>query len=288
VFVQRPETLFAVQDWGWDSICYCCAGVTNPLTKPRYGWGKLFTGVFLRKWVSALADVDVILAAADDRAIDAFVARSGGKLIKDRIIKFPTRVDTSLFRPMDKTAARKELGINVHVPLIVNCGRINAVKDWKLLVDSFYMLSRNMSDARLVFVGDGEDRPKLEDYVDRLGLSAHVTITGFLPPMNVVKYFNAADVCAVSSHYEGWSVAMLEALACRKPIVSTAVSGARDMIVEGVNGYIVEKRDPKCFVKAMVRALSISEPEQTSLCIAEKYSLKNLSKDLATLWKPLA
>jgi glycosyltransferase involved in cell wall biosynthesis len=81
---------------------------------------------------------------------------------------------------------------------------------------------------------------------------------------------------------------MLEALACGKPIVSTDVSGARDMIVEGANGFVVDGCDPKRFAETMVRALSLREHEQTSLRIAERYAPTKLAKDLGILWSPLA
>ena len=288
VFVQAPEILFAIQDWGWENICCCCPGVKNPLINPRYMWGKIFAGVFYKKWVSALSKVDLVLAAADDCTINDFIINSKGKLAKDQIIKFPTRVDTSLFKPIDKIVSRRQLGINSNIPLIVNCGRINVVKGWKFLVDSFNILKQNKKDAKLFFIGDGEDRPKLEKYISQIGLSNHVKVMGFQSSTKIVKYLNAADVIAIGSKVEGWSIAMLEALACGKAIVSTPVSGAHDMIVEGHNGYIVKERDTECFAEAMNLALTLKDADKISLGIAEKYALKHLSRDLSMLWAPLS
>jgi glycosyltransferase involved in cell wall biosynthesis len=287
-FIQSPEILMAGHKWGWNSICYWCAGLGNPLDMPRYRWGKLLAGLFFKKWINSLAKADVILAAADDKLIDAFVTRSGGALAKDRVIKFPTRVETSVFRPTNKAIAGKELGIHQNDLLIVNCGRINAVKGWDLIIEAFKVFNEKHPAAKLVYVGDGEDRPALEQAINRFGLSQSVAVTGFQPPEIVAKYLNAADLCVVGSHMEGWSVAMLEALACGKPIVSTDVSGALDMILEGGNGYIVEKRDPNCFAEAMNRALALKEADTISLGLADKYALKNLARELGMLWKPLA
>jgi len=287
-FIQSPQTLIAVRDWGWNSICYWCPGLNNPLDMPRYRWGKLLAGLFFKKWITSLTKVDVILAAADDKSIDAFVTRSGGALTRDRVIKFPTRVDTSVFRPINKAIARKELGIHQNDLLIVNCGRINAVKGWDFIIEAFKLFHEKHPAAKLVYVGDGEDRPALEQAVNRFGLGQSVAVTGFQPPEIVARYLNATDLCAVGSHMEGWSVAMLEALACAKPIVSTNVSGALDMILGGGNGYIVEKRDPNCFAEAMNRSLALKEADKISLGLADKYALKNLARELGMLWKPLA
>ncbi len=288
VFIQSPQTLIAVHNWRWDSICYYSAGLNNPLDMPRYHCGKLFVDVFFRKWISSVAKADVILAAADDKSIDAFVTRTRGQLTRDRVIKFPTRVDTSFFQPIDKAKVRKELGIDESDLVIVNCGRINAVKGWDFLVDSFHLLWQDNRNARLIVVGDGEDRQKLQNRIAERELSAKVMIKGFQPPGEVVKYLNAADVVVVASYREGWSIALLEAIACGKAVVSTNVSGARDMIVEGENGFVVDGRDPKQFAEAMNRTLSLREPEETSLRIAQRYAIANLAKDLSMLWVPLA
>lgn len=285
-FIQAPEVLMAVSDWGWDSLCFRSAGLKNPLVLGRYAWGKLFARTFLEVWVHSLKKANVILAAADDRLIDDFVTSTGGKLTRSMITKFPTRVDTSLFRPTSMCAARKALDIEQEMPLIVNCGRINNAKGWKFLCDAFRIFLRNHNNARMAFVGDGEDRQRLQEYIRDRDLTPYVEITGFRPPNQVAEFLNAANIVVVGSYHEGWSVAMLEALACGKPIVSTDVSGARDMIIGGTNGFILEGHDPKRFADAMLRALSLEECEQTSLRLAEKYALKNLARDLGAHWKP--
>jgi glycosyltransferase involved in cell wall biosynthesis len=120
-----------------------------------------------------------------------------------------------------------------------------------------------------------------------MGLERHIRITGFVPQSEVVKYINAADVCVVGSHREGWSVAMCEILACGKPVVSTDVSGARDMICEGKNGFVVADRDPENFARAVVQALSLPCAREVSLAAASSYAVSGLASDLSKLWEPL-
>lgn len=138
----------------------------------------------------------------------------------------------------------------------------------------------------LIFLGDGEDRHDLEISIDKHNVVKDVMITGFKPPEDVVKYLNAADVCVVGSHKEGWSIAMLEALACGKPIVSTDVSGARDMIIQGENGYVVKERYPEKFADCIARALRL-DAAPASLKIAKKYSTDALKDDFGKIWPPL-
>jgi len=183
---------------------------------------------------------------------------------------------------------RRKLGLNEPGPLVVTCGRINSVKGWDLVIDAFQDFLRLHPRARLIFVGDGEDRPVLEKTILEQDMTGSVLLVGFQPPSKVVEYLNAASVIVFGSYKEGWSVAMLEGLACGLPVVSTDVSGARDMIVEGRNGFVVLNRDPGQFASAMAQTLVWDRPNPVSLSIAEKYSLVNLKDDLCRLWSPLS
>jgi glycosyltransferase involved in cell wall biosynthesis len=139
----------------------------------------------------------------------------------------------------------------------------------------------------MLFVGDGEDRNALSLKVDQLGLSGKVRLLGSVGGAEVPAYLNAASVVVVTSLYEGWSQTMLEALACGKPIVSTDVSGARDLIKSGENGYVVNSRDPKAFATAMVESLGLPHSAAVSLDIVKPYALASLSHDLKALWPAL-
>jgi len=287
-FTQSPETLMAIHDWPWDSICYMIPGDANPLKMARYRWARPFTGLYDAKLFSALKRADVILACADGPAIESFARRSKGLLGPDRITPFPTRVDTAAFTPLSVREVRQKLGLDGPGPVVVTCGRINSVKGWDLVVGAFHNFRRLHPAARLIFVGDGEDRPILEKTILEQDLAGSVLLVGFQPSGKVVEYLNAASVLVVGSYKEGWSVAMLEGLACGLPVVSTDVSGARDMIVEGQNGFVVSNRDPGQFASAMARTLVWERPNRVSLAIAKRYSLANLRGDLCRLWHPLS
>jgi glycosyltransferase involved in cell wall biosynthesis len=97
-------------------------------------------------------------------------------------------------------------------------------------------------------------------------------------------YYNAADLVLVGSHMEGWSIAMVEALACGKNIVSTNVSGAGDMISNGKNGFIVESRNSELFAKKMTEAIKLPLPNECSIKKSISYSLSTLRKDIEEHW----
>lgn len=283
-FVQAPEILMATSAWSWPRLCFRFAGTENSLGISRYAWARVLGGRYEKRLFRALGACDLILASGDHQAIRELVARSHGLLGENQVIKFPTRVDTKVFFPRPIPGARSELGIPAGAVVLVANGRIAKVKGYELLVESFGIVRDKLDGrAHLYFVGDGEDRQDLEAMIAKNKIQGCVHLEGFQTRSVVASFLNAADVVVVGSRHEGWSTAMLEALACGKPIVSTAVSGAKDLIVEGVNGYVLDSRDPHVFAGAVLKALTLECPNSRSIEVAQRYSLQALSDDLDSL-----
>lgn len=291
-FVQAPEDLLVVSRWGLERTCYQFHGVENPLASlPRYAWGRPLASRFDRLTFDALGRVEVILASADDEAIEGLVARSGGRLPRDRVVRFPTHYDPAVFfpaQPSERPTLRDALGLDATAPVVACVGRLNKVKGWELVLEAHERLLRARPAARLLFVGDGEDRPELEAAIARRGLRGSVSVTGFQAPSQVARILRAADLLVIGSHREGWSVAMLEGLACGLPVVSTRVSGAGDLVRSGRNGFVVEDRDPTSFAKAMDAALHLDGAPAESARIAAPYRLDRLAARLGASWSVLA
>jgi glycosyltransferase involved in cell wall biosynthesis len=290
LFIESPEVLFAAANYKWNSVCYRFAGVSNPVANSRYKWARLFGAIFERKLFSDLnkINVDSILASADYKAIEELVARSKGQINRSLIHHFPTRIDTSLFQPFSKEEKRKALNLEKNKTIIVSCGRLSWLKGWDLILDSLVCLQKSGQDFQVIFVGDGEDRSKLFQKAKELKIEKNILVTGFIPNSEVQSYLDAADLCVVASQKEGWSLAMLEMLACGKAIVSTDVSGADAMIRSGHNGFIVKERNPTLFADAITKALKLKNAKEVSLEIAARYSTKTIVFDLGLLWQPLS
>jgi len=284
---QAPEVLLPVSRWGLESLCYMFPGVENPLRISRYRLARKLCPLFDRLLFSALDRVSVILACADENAIGRFVASSKGRIARERIVQVPTCVDLAEFRPVSIQESRARLGIPCNSSVFVTSGRIGRFKGWELLLDAFAVFQRKFPDSLLIFVGDGEDRPLVEAAIAARELGSRVKITGFERPSEVSCYLNAADVVLFGSLAEGWSVAMLEALACGKPIVSTPVSGVNEMIIPRKNGFVVQTRDPAEYANAMESALTLRDVEGFSTAIADRFSLTRLGERLGRLWSPL-
>lgn len=288
VLMQAPESLLAGRGWNWESICYRMAGTSNALDGCRYFIGRALARVFESQFIDRLRNVDTILASADSESIDRFVRRAGGRIEPERIVAFPTRVDTSHFRPMPRGESRAAIGVAETALLAVTVGRIARPKGWRFLLDSFQRFQAGHSHAMLIFVGDGEDRGCLEAEIGSRNLGDSAFVTGAVPRPKVAEYLNAADLVVIGSEGEGWSLAMTEALASGKPLVSTVVSGASAMVLNGQNGFILERRDPDEFARAMGAALFLDRAAEVSLALAQNYSVSTLARDLCAAWPALA
>lgn len=289
-FIQTPEIILATRNEDWSSVCYRSAGVENPVLHSRFSNLRFLGPTYERAYFKALRQIhpDLILASASIDKIEAMQNRSKGLLDGLRIIQFPTRVDTEVFFPREQGNIRESLGIDTDMKVFCTCGRLSWVKGWRLLLESFKRFHSHNRDSIMIFIGSGEDESLLRERIAESDLDASVIITGFITQEKVSDYLNAADVCLVGSVIEGWSLAMLEMIACGKPIVSTRVSGTDAMIRHGINGFVVDSRDPVEFSNAMQDALKLENAAVTSTSIAKKFSVSNLRPDLTDLWPPLA
>lgn len=290
LLIDSAEVLFCAQRYEWESACYFFHGLNNPVARSRYPWARILGKPYERRIVRALQRMrpDAIIAAADQAEVNRFLEGPGRSLDRSVVHSFATRVDRSVFFAEPRDAARAELGLDPDDLILVASARLSRTKGWRLLLETVRLLADDSSSVHLIFVGDGEDRSKIVAAASASGIASHVSITGFISQDRVRTYLNSTDVCVVASHAEGWSLAMLEALACARPLVSTEVSGAAAMIREGENGFIVRDRDPRRFAAAVRKAAVLPRVAEISSEIAGRYSLEGLAEDLGRIWRPLA
>lgn len=141
-------------------------------------------------------------------------------------------------------------------PLFVAVGRLTRQKGFDILIDAFARLTR---PADLVIVGEGPDRPALEQKIAACGLGDRVRLHGYAAePMEVVAN---ADIFVLSSRWEGFGHVIVEAMAAGLPVIATdCPHGPRDIIVDGVNGRLVRPGDPDALAAAMEACLA--DPDQ--------------------------
>ncbi len=128
-----------------------------------------------------------------------------------------------------------------------------AEKGFDLLIESVRgMLARGL-DVRLVIVGEGGERKRLEAIIGELGIADRVMMPGWQAEAR--NYFEAMDAFALSSHKEGLPNVILEAMALEVPVVATRVNGVPRLIQDGRNGFLVEPGDADGLTTALAGLL---------------------------------
>lgn len=143
-------------------------------------------------------------------------------------------------------------------PVILGAGRLCAQKDFGTLLRAFARV-RAERPARLIIVGEGEERAALEDLARRLGVADDVRLPGFAP--NVFAYMARAHAFALSSRYEGLPGVLIQALACGCAVVATdAPGGSHEVLDGGRLGALVRPGDDLALAQVLLRALRDPRP----------------------------
>ncbi|MCH2094419.1 MAG: glycosyltransferase family 4 protein [Rhodobacteraceae bacterium] len=275
----------------WD-VCFYYPGLGNPMLIGRkVKFTKFFAGLYSHLQAASLRKhVSQAYAAASDKEIEAYNTYLAEKKTPVRVKPLTTAVDTSVVHPYPQDAARALWKIPPSALVLCFVGRLAEVKGISLLLESFIRLRQDLQaqgdrEAIFLLAGDGELRSELEARVRADGIQEYVRFLGMLNKPDLMQALAASDVCVVGSHVEGFSNAMLEQLAVGKPIVSTPVSGASDIIADGVNGYVVQDRDPDVFARRIRDAAELPDVEAYNLALVEeKYAETGLWRRISNEW----
>jgi glycosyltransferase involved in cell wall biosynthesis len=202
-------------------------------------------------------------------------------------------IDAGQFLTADGTALRAQLLGDRHRQLVLFMGRLVKQKDLPTLLQAASLVVQRRPGTRFLLVGDGEERTVLEALRRGLGLEADVSILKGVGPEEAPDYFAASDLFVMSSLYEGKARALVEAACAGKPIVTTAVSGADEVVVDGETGYLVPVRDPAALADRILRILddparAMEMGHHGQLLNCERYDRKNNLQRMVRMWEATA
>lgn len=283
IFIQRQEIILSVVDSKFNNSCFCFAGLENPLYISKYRYARPIANLFEKYFFKRLKYVKTILASGDENAINEMIIRSEGRIIRGSVIKFPIRINSDIFKPLNKLEARKELNLSKTATIIITTGRLALIKGWKFMIDSYVLFEKEVPDSLLYFIGEGEDFKKIKDYISLNNLTEKVILAGKKKSQEIALFLNASDLFIMGSYKEGWSTSLSEAIACGVPSCVTNFSSAKEIILEGINGFVIDEHNEDLFVQGMIKAMKISRPVYNDNVKA--YSTNKLKVDLLNIWE---
>lgn len=202
------------------------------------------------------AFTDAAICVGDE--VQEFYVREVG-VPAEKTVVIPNAIDLSRFAgPSRPGTVRTACGLGAEEFLFACAARLHPQKAHPVLFEAVRLLRKQGAPPfRVLLVGDGPQRAALEELAGRLGLLSEVVFLG--ARTDVPQILADADAFALSSDYEGTSIAILEAMAASLPIVATDVGANRSVVGDGVAGLIVPPGDPAALAAAMMRLLT--DPE---------------------------
>jgi len=202
------------------------------------------------------------------REVDRLIAQCPAErdeLINDynadprKVVIIPSAVNTRIFHPVARNEARQRIGLNLEDKVIVYIGRMLPRKDIRNIVRALALLLQQNtgttnSSITLMVVGGESEEPnpiatpeigELQKLAGELGVSDHMRFIGKRQPNALCDYYSAGDVVVTTPWYEPFGLTPLEAMACGRPVIGSAVGGLTYTIKDGETGFLVPPRDPQ-------------------------------------------
>ncbi|MDP2644064.1 MAG: glycosyltransferase family 4 protein [Desulfobacterales bacterium] len=242
----------------WVSLFYAFFGMILNRRKVRlyYTEHSTFEIVSLQPFYKIIAMIFLNFSAgciAISREISNAFEKSL-KISRRKLYYIPNSVDQGRFeQPVDIRKTRAALGIRPARWVIGTVANFKEVKNHRSLIFAFQQVQEKFKDAVLLLIGAGHLEDEIKSLVNKLGLKENVLFLGYKPDVSL--WIRILDIFCLPSFSEGFPICILEAMACKIPIVATDVSGINEIIESGQNGLLVPSNDSKQLAVAMIRLL---------------------------------
>jgi glycosyltransferase involved in cell wall biosynthesis len=235
------------------------------------------------------SNVDLILALTPQ--LSQYVTRMGAKETKIKIL--PEGVDTDLFRPgCDCSQLRKKWGVREQDFIVFFMGTLFEFSGLDAFLYRFPELIKQIPEAKLLIVGDGPQRPKLERIAAGLRLKEQVVFTGFQPYETLPQYINLATICInpfliTKATADVFPAKVLQYLACGKGVIATPLPGMKSVILGEQQG-IIYANSADDIIREIISLPKLAKRrkllEETGLnYVRQVHSYNKIAKELETM-----
>lgn len=150
-------------------------------------------------------------------------------------------------------------------PKLVSVGRLAPQKGQLLLIEAIYQLKLKGVFCELILVGDGPMRAEIEDLISKYQLVEQIKITGWASEAQVKQYILESRCLVLPSFAEGLPVVLMEALALRRPVISTYIAGIPELVKPDYSGFLVPAGDSDALAEAIQKVLTLPLEELTEM-----------------------
>ncbi|HEV2382529.1 MAG TPA: glycosyltransferase [Terriglobia bacterium] len=205
-----------------------------------------------------------------------------------RIAVIPNGLDTdNVHSHLSPLEAKRRLNIPADCPVLGYAGRLVPIKRLDIFLAAAKEMASRTPEARFVVVGEGCDRPRLEERAQALGLEHRAFFLGHRD--DIFDVLRALDVFVLCSDHEGLPMVLLEALHMGVAVVARQVGGIPEVIQDGVSGSLVRSADPRALADACVRLLEDSNLRRRlaqggQSRVAERFLAERTAADVAELY----
>jgi glycosyltransferase involved in cell wall biosynthesis len=251
-------------------------------------FGPLKNG-FYRTLERLLARLSDVLIGVSTATVDDLVRLRVAPRQKFRVIPIGLDLDPFLASDGENSPFRGAAGATDHEVLLTWVGRLVPIKRVDVLLRAMAHARAQGAPVRLAIVGDGEERPALEQLADELGITAYISFMGYRADM--VEVASASDLAVLSSDNEGTPVSLIEAAAAGAAAVATRVGGVAD-VVTPETGILVPAGDSRALGEA-VTALATDPAKRRAMgqaardCVRTRFSIARLLEDVERLYEDL-
>jgi len=174
-------------------------------------------------------------------------------------------------------------------PIVMTSRRLVAKNGVLFLVQGFKKVLQKHPDAVLVIIGDGPERGRIQEEIQKLKLNSNVRMIGMIPNDEIPSYLVKADVIAVPSIVEASSISVLEAMAMKKPVVASDIPGIREITKFGENCVLVQPMRPSDLADGICKLLE-SEHQRIELGergykeVIENYTWEKKAKEIEQVY----
>jgi len=222
---------------------------------------------------------DRYISVADNLIVKSLAAGIGKKERYDTIYS-GFAVEEFAAASRRKSEVRYRYGFRDDEIIIGKVARLFHLKGHEFLLPAFAAVKKEFPQSRLFLVGDGILKPELEELAENLGVREAITFAGLLSPREIPEAISAMDLLVHVSLREGLPKAVAQALAGGVPVVAFDVDGTREVVIDGVTGFLVPPQDSEKLVAAIISALHNSEKSQAMARAGQQFVLNNFAVNL--------